>query len=232
MKVRIQYKDIEYNGNFEEYVVAPKECPMCNASFGGKYIFAHRAPQYDTDNNTILAYQTYVTYHCNNCGKSFLAIYNSKVHNGETLNSQLFDLAPKTIRKESFQPEIEQLSPKFVDIYNEALYAEKSNLNEICSLGYRKALEFLVKDYLIKMKPNEIEKISKMPLSTAILQKIDNPKIKVLAERCAWLGNDEAHYIRKHNNYDVSNLKDFLKTMVSFIECELLVEKALQIERK
>lgn len=105
-------------------------------------------------------------------------------------------------------------------------------MNEICGLGYRKALEFLVKDYLIKMKPNEIEKISKMPLSTAILQKIDNPKIKVLAERCAWLGNDEAHYIRKHNNYDVSNLKDFLKTMVSFIECELLVEKALQIERK
>lgn len=43
---------------------------------------------------------------------------------------------------------------------------------------------------------------------------------------------NEAHYIRKHNNYDVSNLKDFLKTMVSFIECELLVEKALQIERK
>lgn len=41
-----------------------------------------------------------------------------------------------------FSEMISRISPEFVDIYNQALYAEQNNLNKIAGLGYRKALEF------------------------------------------------------------------------------------------
>lgn len=45
------------------------------------------------------------------------------------------------------------------------------NLNEIARIGYRKALEFLIKDYCID-KNKEEEKIKKEPLSQVIINYI------------------------------------------------------------
>ena len=36
----------------------------------------------------------------------------------------------------------------FLTIYNQSLSAEDNNLDQIAGIGYRKALEFLIKDYL------------------------------------------------------------------------------------
>jgi hypothetical protein len=55
--------------------------------------------------------------------------------------------APWKYEKEIFPDVIEKLSPKISNIYNEAKEAEGRNLRDICGAGYRKALEFLIKDY-------------------------------------------------------------------------------------
>ena len=93
-------------------------------------------------------------------------------------------------------------------------------------MGYRKALEFLIKDYAISLKSNESDKISKMTLSQVIDEFIDNKKIKTLARASAWIGNDETHYQRKHENYDVNHLKSFIQATVSTIDSDLEVIKA------
>lgn len=49
-----------------------------------------------------------------------------------------------------FDKKIDEISPKFNEIYKQALAAEVSNLNEIAGLGYRKSLEFLIKDIAIQ----------------------------------------------------------------------------------
>lgn len=46
-----------------------------------------------------------------------------------------------------FDSEIQEISPSFVKIYNQALAAEELNLSEIAGMGYRKSLEFLIKDF-------------------------------------------------------------------------------------
>lgn len=52
---------------------------------------------------------------------------------------------------------IKTFSLKFIEIYNQALKAEAIELNEISEMGFRKALEFLIKDYVILRKPDKAE---------------------------------------------------------------------------
>lgn len=69
-------------------------------------------------------------------------------------------------------------------------------------------------------------------LSPCIKKYIDNPQIKTLVERSAWIGNDEAHYIRKQTDRDVNDMKAFIKATVYFIGMVLITEDAESMEPK
>jgi len=109
------------------------------------------------------------------------------------------------------------LSPAFVQIFGEAEFAEQEELMQICGVGYRKALEFLIKDYLIKKKPDKEEFIKKKFLGNCIKEDIDNLKIKQIAEKATWLGNDETHYIRRWEDKDLKDLKILINITVHYI---------------
>lgn len=94
--------------------------------------------------------------------------------------------------------------------------------------GYRKALEFLIKDCLISINPDEREKIEKLWLGEAI-KKIGNKNIQICAERAAWLGNDEIHYLRVWADKDIEHLKDLIDLTVGWIEAE---EKTKKYEKE
>ena len=66
-------------------------------------------------------------------------------------------------------------------------------------------------------------------LSPCINTYIDNPRIKTLATASAWIGNDETHYVRKHEDYNLEHLKIFISATVSFINSELSYLKAEQL---
>ena len=83
------------------------------------------------------------------------------------------------INKE-FSEIINSISSEFSEIYNQAFHAEQMRLNHICGVGYRKALEFLIKDYLISKETDEnvVENIKKKFLSNCILENVQNENIK------------------------------------------------------
>lgn len=125
----------------------------------------------------------------------------------------------RPLSTESFSPVIQEISSQFVKIYNEAFSAEQMGLMEICGAGYRKALEFLIKDYVMKGKSEEgQEKIKRMQLMLCIKEYVDNDNIKMVAERAAWLGNDETHYVRKWEEKDVQDLKGLIRLTIWWIE--------------
>lgn len=128
---------------------------------------------------------------------------------------------PDRFVKKDFDPLIENLSPEFTDIYNQSFQAETEGLYKIASTGYRKAMEFLVKDYLIKTNPAKSEKIKKKSLS-ACIKEIDNSNIKTLAEESSWLGNDEA----KQGSGDISELKTFIEALVHYINMDLIFKES------
>ena len=201
------------------------ECPICHKSFVPDPLYAY------IYNFNSKEQRASIVFFCRDCKSMFLGHYiithtSYKNYGKEYTANQFLSVEPIKYEKKSFDESITNLSPQFDKIYNQALAAESSGLDEIAGLGYRKALEFLVKDFAISEYPDNAEEIKKLMLSPCIKKYIDDDRIKTLAERSAWIGNDEAHYIRKQTDRDVNDMKSFIKATVYFISMILITKDA------
>ncbi|CAC8260971.1 hypothetical protein [Staphylococcus aureus] len=124
-----------------------------------------------------------------------------------------------------YPTEINEISKEFNNIITQSSNAESLGYNHLAGIGYRKAIEFLVKDYLIELKNKDRDSVSKRPLSQCI-SSIDNDRIQKLAKAATWIGNDETHYVRKHIDKDVQDLKSFLHALTSLVSLEIVISKA------
>lgn len=208
-------------------VAEENECPICKKSISPVYIASSLNSQYHAS----------VFNYCIGCKNTFITPY--EIICADTSHSTAYYRMkqkrlsePNKFNKQVFDDKISDLSPQFDKIYNQALAAESSQLDEIAGLGYRKAMEFLIKDFAIHENPNDAETIKKMLLGQCINQYIDNDHIKTLASRSAWIGNDEAHYIRKQEDRDVQDMKSFIQAIVYFIGMILITEDASTMEPK
>lgn len=191
----------------------PENCPVCQYQVAPLYIL-----EYSMDN---LNKRIVCCCPREDCAEIYIASYSTPfAHSGYSLVS----VSPVCQEKKEFPEEIFELSPRFTIIYNQALNAENFQLDEICGPGYRKSLEFLIKDYAIKLYPDQEEAIKKKFLKNCIVDYINHPKISFLAEKAAWLGNDETHYVRKWADKDVNDLKILINLTVNYIEMELMTE--------
>lgn len=90
-------------------------------------------------------------------------------------------------------------------------------LNQISGMGFRKVLEFLVKDFLIMEQPLNKDSILSSSLGNCINEYIDSPQLKTVAQRASWLGNNQVHCLRKYNDKDVDDLKRLINLSVHWI---------------
>jgi len=187
----------------------PEECPFCHHKITPLNIYGFK-------NETTFD----VLQLCPNsmCRKSFVSIYNitSNQFTGQTTQG--------TLVTKDFSQTINEISASFVTIYNQAYSAEQQHLTEICGVGYRKALEFLIKDYLIKKNPSEVEIIENKLLGQCIKDLIDDKRVQSVAKRAVWLGNDETHYIKKWEGKNLEDLKKLIDLTLHWIEMEALTE--------
>jgi hypothetical protein len=194
----------------------PDECPQCHR---------HMIPN-EIEGRQVNADHIEIAYQCTNssCQKVFVADFIRTVSTA-SISYSLVDVAPKKFRGTKFSAEIDGTSSEFVKIYNQAEAAEASGYDRISGVGYRKCIEFLVKDYLIIAHPEEAEIITKTFLGECITKYVDDPKLKACAQRATWLGNDETHYVRKWESKDVEDLKVLIRLCTNWIESCLLTEK-------
>lgn len=195
------------SGNTAILISWPMECPFCHNRITPKAI----------GTTVLFKNKLSVVFHCPNdedCSQLFVAYYIPSDKAGQwKLENVMFGKHADKI----FHKSIEEVSPSFVQIYNQAFSADKHDLKEICGVGYRKSLEFLVKDYAKKYNPDSIDEIEKIPLQQVINKFIKNNEIKEVASRAVWLGNDEAHYVRKWIEKDLEDLKDMIDLTITFI---------------
>ena len=163
------------------------------------------------------------------CDKAFLGYYNRKevginIDAMKTIYWFTGKTSIGTFTKASLPETVNNLSSSFSNIYNQAYQAEQSELLEICGMGYRKALEFLIKDYAIDKDPSAKDAIEKKMLMACINDYVDDNRIKSVAKRAVWLGNDETHYIRKWEGRNLSDLKKLIELTIHWIEMEKLTE--------
>lgn len=207
------------------YTYEPNVCPLCKKAIKPRFLYAY------VNNEGLTAY---TVYECRACYSAFIKVisslgatqFESAIYSEKQYST--FYLTPNPPSPIAFPGHINRVSPQFVKIYNEANAAECANLSEIAGMGYRKAVEFLIKDYLISKTEvlEEIEKIKRKPLGSCINEYIENPQLKIVAERATWLGNDETHYIRKHEDKDIEDLKRLINATVLWIGLEHTTEEA------
>jgi len=137
----------------------------------------------------------------------------------------LHELVPSTPKKPHIPDEVANTSPLFPEIYTQAIAAETYGLDQIAGGGYRKAVEFLIKDYCIFINKDAENEIKSSYLATCINKFVDSPQVKICAERAAWLGNDEIHYERRWTDKDISNLKELIILMMNWIQSSVLTHK-------
>lgn len=187
----------------------PTRCPYCYKSIHAVYYGFNRDERF---------FELICRCPDNECGRSFIATYGFGWHGDFVFTHTTFgevEIVP-------FPEEITNLFAPFVTIYNQAHFAEQHKLSEIAGVGYRKALEYLIKDFLIKQNPSLESQIKRKLLGQCITEHIKDANIKKVAKRAAWLGNDETHYERIWVEKDIEDLKKLIQLTVYWISAELL----------
>lgn len=205
----------------------PNECPSCKGNISPVYL----GGWVNADANTM-----YALFECRKCHSGFIMSASEVEVKSKSYNKVFYlsdnskiEYAPNRPIPITFSEHISNLSSQFVKIYNQANAAEAAGLDEIAGIGYRKALEFLIKDYLCEGKGDEEKQIIiKKFLGNVIKEDIENSNIKAVAVRAVWLGNDEAHYYRKWEDKDIDDLKVLIKLAVNWIETELITQEYIR----
>lgn len=193
----------------------PEECPRCNHAVHPTHL---ASVVVDSDRYGIAKLD--VVFQCPReaCSRAFIAACRGSYGNAALqYRVNVVALVPKVVVAPTHSAEVLSVSPQGVAIYNQAYAAEQHNLGQVAGCGYRKALEFIVKDYCVGEKPGDEEEIKKAPLAQVIEKYIDNAAIKDAAEMAAWLGNDETHYVRKWEQMDIDDLKAVLQLTENWI---------------
>ena len=166
---------------------------------------------------------------CPICEQFFFSTHAIQKDTDDTLLSVIESVLPHEKPQSPIPEMLRQDYPYFYQIYGQAAEAEAHGLNEISGMAYRKALEILVKQYLIKQNPTEESSILKEPLGASI-QRISFDKIRNLAKAISWIGNDQTHIIQKHPDYNVSEMKTFMQALCFLVASEYVADTASAFE--
>ena len=172
--------------NYVEIEAHPDHCPICHFKVTPTVLWVKSGGRfYDASFE--------VAYNCPNskCDEIFIGYFCPNDYG----QARLFLTRPFEPVQITFPQFIQAVSPMFCEIYDQAHKAEEFRLSQVCGVGYRKALEFLIKDYLIRKHPEDEAAIKAKPLGRCIDDGVEDPKTKAVAKRATWLGNDETHYL-------------------------------------
>lgn len=207
-----------------QYDHAPDICPQCHHALNPKLLIATLSGK-SNEMNTLLE----IAYKCTqrSCQSMFIGQYTRRAHQGgkKVGDFKYIKSVPVKNKAPDIFPEVEEISPSFKTIFTQASTAESYGLNEISGVGYRKALEFLIKDYCIHQKPDKTDEIKSSFLGVVIDTYVDDANLKACAKRAAWLGNDETHYVRKWDDKDINDLKMLINLSCVWVRSNILTEQ-------
>lgn len=197
-----------YN-NFQINVDNPSTCPHCHNGIEPRPI------SQNTEKGI-----NYSVWKCTfrDCGKQFIAVYQAAGQpQGHAKFMGFLDGTPVG----PYWPDtIKNLKSKFIETYMQALKAEYAGLDEISGMGFRKSIEYLVKDYLIQRDSELAGKIEDKLLANVIVDNFKSAQeadLKELLQRATWLGNDMTHYLKYHENFDINDLKELIQLVMDEI---------------
>ncbi|MGD0038331.1 MAG: hypothetical protein ABSC53_13680 [Bacteroidota bacterium] len=216
--------EIEISKTSYEYDKLPDTCPLCHSGIEPRILIGN----YIADATSMEGGRLQIILRCprKECQNAFIASYWQSIYsNFQNGRYFLQSLAPYNVEPPNVPDEIKSVSKLFLKIYTQATTAEKFKLDQVAGAGYRKAIEFLIKDYCISINPQLSEDIKSKFLAKCIEDHVTDTNIKVCAKRATWLGNDETHYVRQWEEKDITDLKILIELTMGWIRNSILTEK-------
>lgn len=188
----------------------PNICPHCHVANEPQNLYN----RYDIKVNRVIS-----VWRCNynECNKVFMVMYkegaNGKYEFERYLNGfPKGPIWPKPILNLKDGKTVGTATvkeSKFIKTYLQSLEAESNGHDEIAGMGFRKSIEYLVKDWAIQTNPAEKEKILGQWLSSVINEFFEGD-LKEILDRATWLGNDQTHYKRLFEEFNINHLKELI----------------------
>lgn len=215
--VHVRYIDSYGKESYLSIQRASIKCPFCRVQMIPEYFFLC-----GNNERELSVFCQCTNPKCNHAFISDFTLWQEEYVFGKiALNAEM--------DRKDFSEIIKELSPSFCDIYNQAYAAQQMNLSQICGVGYRKALEFLIKDYIMSsMEDEKKERIKQKNLAKCIKEDISSQNVKAVAARATWIGNDETHYVRKWEDKDIRDLIGIIDLTIRWIESEIETKRLLE----
>jgi len=186
------------------------ECPACSNK--NSFEFLNHGIGENTEINYIVK--------CQNCKKFFIAKYFNEQIDSRNHKQTFLSIYPSSKFKHSFPNDIIEISPKFVEIYEQALTAKRYELNELVGLGLRRAFEFLIYDYIKNVLALEPAKTLEKRIEQIKVQNID-----VNGTLIRWVGNDHTHVEPKHPEFTIDEMIESIDLIVYYLYAEYRSKK-------
>ena len=186
----------------------PITCPRCGIGTDGPIVNGNKT-KYGLDSSWAVV----ISITCTHCEQSFLALYEISVDKS-SLNYLGCYPAPSGTE---LHAGLSQLSPRFAAMHKQSERAELDGLHEIAAIGYRTALEILVKDFAINELKLDPKDVARKKLAAAIGSYLHQENLVKTADVVRLLGNDFTHYQREYPEHDFTVLKRYYKIFIDLV---------------
>lgn len=187
------------DGQYEK----PMSCPYCGVFTDAQAKKADFFPL--TGEQTAVV----VTFKCTRCNKQFIAVYIKENH-CYTLNT-IIPIA----ENDEVHEGLKEVSPEFERIHQQAYRAELRGDIDLAAIGYRTALEVLVKDFAIKVLGEKEEEVARKKLAQAIEDYSGSIELLSTSDVVRMLSNDYTHYLKKYENISFETLKHYYNVTIA-----------------
>ena len=174
------------NGVFSGEFDMPLECPHCHTAVYKDPSAIHELPL-NTEDTAV-----FVGLECPVCRKHYIVVFKR-----DRAKKQLDFVQMIPISEEKMEfPGLFDLSPRFEKYHRQALTAYSMGFTELAIVGFRTALEFLIKDFAITEENADARRTGDATFNEVVKEYMGHLAKSSNVVRV--LGNDYTHYREKH----------------------------------
>lgn len=192
----------------------PTLCPHCGISTDAVFRDARALPFSSAGGQ--LHFVSFA-WACTACGRHFVSCH---VADKDQSTAALVCVYPPAAPYAP-DPLVQDLSPRFVDLYRQAQAAEDLEAWDVAAMGYRAALEVLLKDYAIRALGRDEKAVARSKLADLIVEVFHEQELVNCADVVRLLGNDYTHFQRRYTDVDFVNIRRYLDLLVSSVAARL-----------
>lgn len=204
---------------WEPEVDSDDMCPLCHfGMYLSQYGWRNFHDWLYADQRNFNIFSVYV---CPHCHRGFVVVHKMAVlDEGDgvcVVKEESQAVYPHIVKLPDIDDAVRSISPKFYDIYQQCLTEKANGLYDLYGMGFRKAVEYLVTDFAIKMHPEENDKIISMSLHNRIEKYISDDDVRETLLACKLLGNNEVHYDNSNTSDDMVLFEELICDVTRYI---------------